>query len=74
MLARVDIHAVALLEADTVFAVTGSPHVGRFLAFHTERESGQVLVRAAELAEGSMSLTKQVSAEPRLRPHGEFVL
>ncbi len=52
--AQVD-EAVVLLEADTVFSVTHSPHLRRFLAFHGAGDSGEIFVRAAEQPEGPWS-------------------
>jgi hypothetical protein len=47
--------AVALIEADTIFTVTYNPEIHRYLGFYGERESGEILVRAAELPEGPWS-------------------
>ncbi len=47
--------AVALLEADTVFSVTRNPEVDRYLAYYGRRESGEILIRAAERPEGPWS-------------------
>lgn len=68
--------AVALLEADTVFAVTYNYQVDRYLAFHGERERGEISLRSAEQPEGPWSApTRAFTAEAEIADvlvHAEY--